>query len=469
MRRGIKAAIIAVSAATIFASGTALAAPAADGVFFIHGTGDNAEPSTQVNPTDGAVSSYWTTSAINSMRVDPAGGSWTYGAAGYPGSSYNALSTAWNVATQIEKFYRQNSAIMNIVLVTHSNGSNPVRYMMAHPTYLNQQGTSYGTVLSWVRRVIFVAGDNAGTPLADKVTQSGTMASIANDVISAFGLGNYNSPAVLQQVQANMATYNSNGTFATGTSPGGLSTYYVYGSGVYANIFSGDAWCGGYSTTTGLKATQIYGWGSSSAATDGFIGVNSSTYVGLAGNSGDSRLNHNQSRRACHGVGGTIESLAHGAMGGSFDAIPPDYAIAPTAQACNASVSGWQTASPYAGNFYWYGCSSSMRTDANTDFDCQTSYGGDNGYNLSAAEYPTTMSAYFNGAYFSSGGCSDSWLGDGECDLCLLAKYGYDSQTGSTQDDDCVNLGTGTTNRCADLAYYDQTGAIGYYSYRSVH
>jgi len=475
MRASTNAAIMAmviagVGATTMFASRTALAAPGADGVFFVHGTGNQPTPTTQVNPTGGVVSAYWTQSSINTMIKDPAGGNWTYGAAGYSGATYNALSTAYNVGTQLEQFYRQNAAVLNIVLVTHSNGNNPVRYMMAHPTYLDQQGTPYGTELSWVRRVIFIAGDNTGTPLADKVTQSGTFANIANDIISAFGLGNYNNPAVLQQVQATMATYNGNGTFASGTTPGGIGTYYVYGTNVYANIFSGDAWCGGYATTVGLKACQIYGWGSSSAATDGFIGVNSSTYVGTAGMSGDSRLNHNQSRQSCHGSGATVASLAHGAQSGAFTAIPPDYTISPIAQACNATVQGWQTASPYAGNFYWYGCTSAMRTDGNTDFDCQTSYGGDNGYDLSAAEYPTTQSSYFVNSYYSGGtGCSDSWLGDGQCDLCLMAKYGYDSASGSTQDDDCVNLGTGTNNSCADLADYDQTGAIGYYGYTAKH
>jgi hypothetical protein len=462
--------IAGVGATAMFTSGRALAAPAADGVFFVHGTGDQAAPSTQVNPTNGAVTGYWTQASINTMVTDPAGGKWTYGASGTPGSSQNALQTAVTVATQLDTFKTQNTAVTGIVLVTHSNGSNPIRYMTAHTTAVDSNGKAYSTLLASVKRIIFIAGDNKGTPLADKVTTAGTFANIANDVVSAFGLGNYNSPAVLQQVQATMTTYNGNGTFSTGTTIDGISTYYVYGTNVYANIFSGDAWCGGYADTVGLKATQIYGWGSSSAACDGFIGVNSSTYVGTAGMSGDSRLNHNQSRVSCHGVGATIAGLIHGANGGAFTAIPPDYTISPAAQACNATTQGWQSASPYAGNFYWYGCTSAMRTDSNTDFDCQTSYGGDNGYDLSAAEYPTTVSSYFVNSYYSGGaGCSDSWLGDGECDLCLLAKYGYDSASGSSADDDCVNQGSGTQTACADLADYDQTNAIGYYSYMATH
>ncbi len=481
MQTRIKTAVVALGGVVVFVSSTALAAPAADGMFFIHGTGNQATPSKQVNPTDGAVTGYWTQAAINAMIADPAGGNWTYGAAGYQGSTNNAQTSAYYVASQLHDFVGPG-IITNVVLITHSNGSNPVRYMTAHPTATDEYGTAFSYGLNKVRRVIFIAGDNMGTPLADKVTSSGSFASISNNVVKDFGFGNYNSAAVLQQVQATMATYNGNGTFSVGTAPGGLSTEYVYGSGVYAMITSSDAWCGGYTDTTGLKAAQVYGWGSSSAATDGFIGVNSSTYVGTAGMSGDARLNHNQSRRACHGVGATIETIAHGAMSGAFAAIPPDYTISPAAQACNATTQGW------SGNYYWLGCTSAMKTDTKTDIDCYVSYGGDNGYvdqwtgvnpqngvglALSDGWNYTGYSAASN--YANGGvGCSDTWLGDGQCDLCLLAKYGFDSASGTTQGDDCVNAGAGTNNTCADIAWYSATksltsGSYAYFTYTATH
>src|SRR6185312_262814 len=119
-----------------------------------------------------------------------------------------------------------------------------------------------------------------------------------------------------------------------------------------------------------------------------------------------------------------------------------DYTISPSAQACNATTQGWQSASPYAGYNYWYGCTSTMHSDANQDFDCEVAYGADDGY-VMPDNY--TSSAYGVASNYNNGGagCSDSWLGDGECDMCLIAKYGYDSQTGSTQDGDCVNRGAG--------------------------
>jgi hypothetical protein len=473
MRRTTTAAIVAVSAATLFVTGTALAAPSADGVFFVHGTGDNTKPSTQVNPTNGtAVTGYWTQTSINQMVTSPAGGKWTYGVAGYQGASQAAWDAAYDVATQIHDFKNANTLVKNIVLVTHSNGSNPIRYMMAHPTYTDAYGTSYGTILGWVKRVVFIAGDNTGTPLADKVTTSNSVANISNSILTFFGGPNFNNPAVRQQIQANMATYNSNGTFATGTSPGGIPTYFLSGNTVYATVWSADANCGGYTITTGLKAAQLYGWGTTSSATssDGFLGWNtyygdsahySTKYVGtngMPGGVGDDRLNHNQSRRACHGIASTLTSTIHGALSGTFS-LPSDYTVSPSAQACNETLRGWDTAAPDPGQVFYYGCTSAMRTDGVTDFNCQISYGGDNGDNFTFLNGLTTSvtttspdgtitttpdvpvsDAYATSWYGNTSlvDCSDSWLGDGTCDMCLVAKYGFDAQPGSTNADDCV-------------------------------
>lgn len=521
MRKAMQTIVaMAAAAATLASVGVAGATSSANGVFFVHGTGDYTKPTSPLNPTTGsAVTDYWMKFSIDKIRTHPDGTKWNYGVAGYQGASTDAMTSYAEVGKQIFEFYRSYGPLLNIVVVTHSNGSNPMRYLLAHPTaqiwdkgansgaggYVcaakltggTCNGVTYGGI---VKRVVMVAADNAGTPLADKVTSSGTIASIGNSILSFFGGSSWNNPAVRQQIQANMTTYNGNGTFATNSNPGAVSAQYIYGSRVYATMTSSDAQCGydrnkadcvascawydaicwgkqaacraeASATTLGLKAAAYYGWDSFDAATDGFIGTNSSTYFGTDPNGygGDARLNHNQSRRSCHGSDTRIAAYVHGAMGNTFDTIPPDYVVDAPAQACNATVSGWQSASPYAGNFYWAGCTSSMKSDANTDYNCQIAYGGDNGNVLPASDYPATSSAYFNSSYYSSGGCSDSWLGDGECDLCLLAKYGYDAAPGDTAHDDCVNKGTSTANRCADLAYYDQAGSIGYYSYTATH
>lgn len=466
-------AVIALGCGLVLAA-PAHATPSGNGVFFIHGTGDYTPPTsaaTAFQASGGtAVTSYWTASSLAAMATSPDGsGQWSYGVAGYQGAGQNAQTSWGKVADQLYDYYQSgnNGAIYNIVAVTHSNGSNPIRYMLAHPTAITPKGRSASTIISVIKKIVFLAPDGQGTPLADKVTTAGSLAAIGNQITSLFG-SNWNSPAVWQQRTDNMATYNGNGTFATGTTPGGVAAVSIYGTRVYAAIWSSDAWCGGYGLTTGLYAAALYGFGSATG-TDGFIGTASAKYVGTDGG-GDDRLNHNQSRRSCHGAGTRIAAQIHGALGGTFAPLLTDYTIAPSAQACNALRQGWQPASPYAGNFYWYGCTSTMRSDSSLDFDCQSAYGGDNGYNLPAAYNTGTQSPYFTSSYYPGGtGCSDSWLGDGECDLCLIAKYGSDAANGGAGPDDCVNRGSGTSNSCADLAYYDQTGSIGYYSYTAVH
>ncbi|MEO7094956.1 MAG: hypothetical protein ABI175_16980, partial [Polyangiales bacterium] len=131
----------------------------------------------------------------------------------------------------------------------------------------------------------------------------------------------------------------------------------------------------------------------------------------------------------------------------------------------------WTGATSTSNYTYWYGCTTAMQSDANTDFDCYTAYGYDNGL---TAPNNFASTAYSNPAYYANTGgtvCPDSWHGDGHCDLCLIAKYGYDAKEGSTGADDCVNKGAGTTNSCYDLAYNGNTGvnAIQYLNYSASH
>jgi hypothetical protein len=495
--RTLRTIVSAIAAAGVLAAvGTASAADGSHGVFFVHGTGSNTPPSSNHgfrSTNDGtAVTSYWTTDVLNAWATNPADGTqYSYGVAGYDLSGNMAQdSAAWGkVVDQLWDYYMYGNggAIYHVVVVTHSNGSNALRYAQAHPTAVTPGGHAASDVLSHVERIIYSAGDNGGTPLADKVTTSGTFANIANDVVSwLLPSMNYNSRAVVQQVQANMQTYNGNGTYKTGTSPGGPATYYLYGTGVNAAIWSSDAWCGGYAASVGLKAAQVYGWGSSSATTDGFIGtVNYNDPVtaqnvsskmaginGMPGATGDTKLSHNQDRRNCRGFQGTVKTNIHGAMSGTFTAPPTDYTVSPAAQACNEVWQGWITESD--GYDYSPGCTSTMQSNSSTDYMCEVSYGSDNG-----SSFPTDFasSTYGNAANYANGGtgCSDSWLGDGTCDLCLVAKYGYDSSSGSAADDDCVNAGVGTTNICYDIFSYNSSttsltgSSLRYHGYAANH
>jgi len=483
------AAGIAALLGSALASSTAYAAPSNDGVFFVHGTGDQtAMPSSDVNPTNGdSISNYWTLSSIQTMTTSPAGGSWKYGVATYKGASCDpSTACAFQaVAGQLYDFV-VDAGVSSAVVVTHSDGANVLRYILAHKTdttsFTTPKGrnTTLNAVTPYIKKVVFVAGDAKGTPLADKVINHGGIVSISNDILSFFGGTNYNNPAVRAQVPATMSTSNTNGVFATGATPGGVLATDVYGTNVYANIFSSDAWCGGYNMTLGLKAASTFG--GFGEANDGYIGKSSATYVGYGSDSnGDARLNHNQSRRSCHGSGGRIAAAIHGALSGAFLSTPPDYTVNPSADACNATTAiSFTTGLTNQYTYTTAGCTTSMLTNGVMNNDCYAAYGHDDGWAANFAGTACTSDSqcasgacdvygsgtcidptqlgdwastqYSSTSYYtatdpsknlpknSSTGCSDSWLGDGQCDMCLVAKYGYDGAPGQTNDDDCYKM-----------------------------
>lgn len=417
-------------------------------VIFVHGTSDQTPQS--------ATDDYWTQDALDRFR-----NGLPYLVVGYQGASYAADDPqSWGaIADQIDRFTQEN-AVERIVVVTHSNGANPVRYLLRHPN----ANAAVSRVVALVQQVIFLAGDSAGTPLADKVTTSSTAAHVANSVGQAFGLMNYDGPAVWEQRVDTMATLNGNGTFDDGSDRGtayvngSIPAVAVSGTSVYAAIWSSDAYCGGYGMTAGLKATLMYGWGYSGCA-DGFVGCDSAQYVGYVPAQGigvaDDRLNHNQSRRGCHGEDGFVSSSISGAFGYS---APSDYVVSPSAQACNATTRGWDSTH----RWFWYGCPDpSWVHDGKSEHDCFVAYGTDES-KVAPRDYASTA--------YASHDCPDSLRGDGVCDLCIVAKYGYDVLEGSADGaDDCVNEGAGTKSTCRDLAWDQQAGAVVTATYAATH
>ncbi len=407
MRTGIA---LAAGLAVMLGAATA---SASKGIVFVHGTGDNTQAS--------ALSNYWTQSSINSMA-----GSTPYLVVGYSGGSCNAkgfdinnnpCTGSWSTIGDQIASWASSHGITSIVIVTHSNGINPVRYMLAHKTAT----ANVQTAMNLTRKVVSVAGDMKGTPLADKVFNGG---SFDQTVGSAFG---YNNAAVKEQITTTMATDNGNGTYIGGAgtaSPGGVPMATVHGTGVSASFWSSNGTCGGYWLSVGLSLTRCLGWGCG-ACSDGFIGCDSATYQGTdVGNNGKT-WNHNQSRRSCNGVASYITNAINSAPNWTT-APPPDYGtgLTPAGEACNATFQGW-----WDSNHYSYGCTSAMQTDGNIDIDCEAAYGYES-VNSPTPNYSVpadyNLTAYSNNAYYwnlSAGTCSDSWLGDGICDLCLVAKY----------------------------------------------
>lgn len=435
-------------------------AQAAVGVVFVHGTSDQSPSS--------ALNSYWTQGGVDSMR-----NGLPYLVVGYPGGSCAGFSQcSWGpIVDQITSWMNANG-ITSFTVITHSNGSSPVRYLLGHTGAVSASGNSVANVVNRISQVIFEAPDLTGTPLANKVTTSGSFLNIANAIVEFFGGGSYNNPAVVQQRTDNMSVYNSNGTFAGGygaTVVGGKPISVVRGNRVYANLFSSDAHCAGYLYTIGLKAAALLGWGSFNASTDGFIGTDSSGYFGHI-IIDDSRLNHNQSRRGCHSEGSNVTKQVQAATvpPPTQQTFPPETNMPAAALACNAYASAYATDYVTGHTVWHYGCNSAWLTDGYLDPDCLIAYGRDSGYTVPSTG---TWNPYINSAYYPgwTQTCPDSWQGDGICDACLVAKYGFDATTGSTGSNDCVQAAPGGYNWCGDLAYDYTYGLTNYTVVQALH
>jgi hypothetical protein len=451
---------LALAAACAVLLGASGEAQANAGVVFVHGTGDQSPSS--------ATSGYWTQKSLDTMRNGR-----PYLVVGYPGASCAGYSQcSWgSIVDQIVPWANANG-ITSFTVITHSNGSSPLRYMLGHTGAVSANGNPVSAVTSKISQVIFGAPDLTGTPLADQVTTSGSFLNIANSVVEFFGGGSYNNPAVVQQRTDNMRVYNSNGTFAGGlgaTTVGGKPVSVFRGNKVYANLFSSDAHCGGYLYTIGLKAAALLGWGSFNAGTDGFIGNDSSGYFGNI-IIDDGRLNHHQSRRSCHNSGNIIaQKVANAPIPApSQQTWTPETNVAAAALACNNYYSGYAT-DFMTGNTVWkYGCSTTQLNNGYVEPDCLISYGYSSSYRI-----PSTASwnPFINPAYYPTWGevCPDSWQGDGICDACLVAKYGFDATTGSTGANDCVQAPPGGYNWCGDLAWDTWWGFHNYAVVKALH
>lgn len=253
------------------------------GVAFVHGTGK------QTNAT----ADYWKPEFVNNVRgglVDPNNYvvincdftkyMWDAGAAGC-------------LAGQLTTFMN-NRGITRLIVITHSNGGNVMRWILSNPTW----DARYPNIIQHLVKVDALAPSSAGTPLADAV--------IAGNVFeSALGwLLGYKNDAVRQQQLGWMATYNQQYLLGTSGRPA-LPTAFrdVVGTDVVSGLFSSQAYCGGYTSSVGLEITQNW----LSSCSDGFIECSSASAAGTVWfrdtqKTGGKVLNHNQSRRSCFGL-----------------------------------------------------------------------------------------------------------------------------------------------------------------------
>lgn len=260
------------------------------GVAFVHGTG------AQTNAYD----AYWTPAFVDSVRE------------GLPDPDLFTVincdfgQVMWHedaagcLATQLVEFI-DGRGVDEIVVVTHSNGGNVVRWLLSNPTW----DPRYPRIIDRILWVDALAPSSLGTPLADAAADGNTFER------SVGWLLGYESDAVAMQQTSAMALYNAEWLLGTEGRPElPVGFYAVVGTDVDSNPFDGDSKCGGYSLNVGLELTQNW----LDDCSDGFLECSSQAGAGKvwAYDTDFTRdgepLSHAQSRRACFGLDGLLRS-----------------------------------------------------------------------------------------------------------------------------------------------------------------
>ena len=269
--------------ALLLAAG-ASAAHAVTGVAFVHGTG---------HQTD-AYNDYWQPTMVNTVRQGLSN------QANYTVINCDFTQYMWDsraagcLAGQLTSFIN-NRGITDLVVITHSNGGNVMRWILSNPTW----DSRYPNIISKVRWVNAIAASSAGTPLANAVMNGNVFESAVGWLLG------YKSDAVRQQQTSWMASYNQDWLLGTAGRPALPKGFWnVIGTDVDSAIWDGDSYCGGYAENVGLEVTQNW----LDDCSDGFIECSSAKAAGsvwfydTARTAGDEPLSHNQSRRACFGL-----------------------------------------------------------------------------------------------------------------------------------------------------------------------
>jgi len=251
------------------------------GVAFVHGTGEQTD----------ALNDYWKSGFVNSVRQGLSNQS-NYTVINCDFEQYMwAPGAAGCLAAQLSSFISSKN-ITDLVVITHSNGANVMRWIMSNPTF----DARYPGIINATRWVNALAPSSLGTPLAEAVIQGNVFEQ------SLGWLLGYQSDAVRMQQPAWMAFYNDNWLLGTSGRPALPKPFYaVVGTDVETSIFDGDSYCGGYALNLGLEITQAW----LDNCSDGFLECSSQSGAGvvwfndIARTRGREPLSHNQSRRQC--------------------------------------------------------------------------------------------------------------------------------------------------------------------------
>lgn len=257
---------------------------AGTGVAFVHGTGLQTD----------ALNEYWTAEMVDSVNQGLT----------EPNNSLvincDFDQYAWHadasgcLATQLTDFIALNN-IDDLVVITHSNGANVMRWILSNPTW----DSRYPSIISNIRWVIALAPSSLGTPLADAVMDGNEFEQVLGWLLG------YAVDAVDMQTLANMAFLNGNWFLGTSGRPPLPTTFInLVGSDVDSAIWDPDSFCGGYEQSIALEITQLW----LDSCSDGFLdcssqaGVIDITFTDTNLTIGSEPLHHNQSRRPCFGL-----------------------------------------------------------------------------------------------------------------------------------------------------------------------
>ena len=251
------------------------------GVAFVHGTSKHTN----------ATADYWGADFINSVRQGlPNQANYTVINCDFEQYMWDSRA-AGCLASQLTSFIDARG-ITDLVVITHSNGGNVVRWIMSNPTY----DSRYPNIINKIRWVNALAPSSRGTPLADAV-----MAGTVFESALGWILG-YKNDAVRMQQQSWMAQYNANNLYGTAGRPALPKGFWaVVGQDVETAIWDSDSYCGGYHLNLGLEITQAW----LGSCSDGFLECSSQAGAGqvwfrdIQRTAGKEPLSHNQSRRKC--------------------------------------------------------------------------------------------------------------------------------------------------------------------------
>lgn len=266
---------------------TCASAHAADvvGVAFVHGTGKQTD----------ARADYWQPGIIDSVRQGlPNNANYTVINCDFEQYMWKP-EAAGCLATQLTSFIN-SKGITRLVVITHSNGGNVVRWILSNPTY----DSRYPKLIQTISKVTALAPSSAGTPLADAVLNGNVFEA------SVGWLLGYQNDAVRMQQVGWMATYNAQNLYGTAGRPALPKPFRaVVGTDVDSAVWDSDSYCGGYALNVGLEFTQNW----LNSCSDGFLECSSQRAAGsvlfndTARTAGAEPLSHNQSRRDCFGLG----------------------------------------------------------------------------------------------------------------------------------------------------------------------